>query len=232
MQFKRAALAAILITLIPLNLRLYAQATSGNLTGTIFDPSGATVPGATIVVRNNATGVENSTVSTSKGDYLFENLPVGTYTITVNAPGFAKAQIGNIVVQLNQTVTSNITLAVGQATTSVQVVEAAAPIDTTTAQLQETYQTRELNDLPSASGGQNGSGVLNLALLNPGVTTSGGLGYGEGPSVGGQRPTNNNFTIEGVDNNSLSVTGPVVTVPNDAVAEFTVLQNQFSLIIR
>jgi hypothetical protein len=228
MQFKRAALAAILITLIPLNLRLYAQATSGNLTGTIFDPSGATVPGATIVVRNNATGVENSTVSTSKGDYLFENLPVGTYTITVNAPGFAKAQIGNIVVQLNQTVTSNITLAVGQATTSVQVVEAAAPIDTTTAQLQETYQTRELNDLPSASGGQNGSGVLNLALLNPGVTTSGGLGYGEGPSVGGQRPTNNNFTIEGVDNNSLSVTGPVVTVPNDAVAEFTVLQNQFS----
>src|SRR6185312_4119460 len=67
-----------------------------------------------------------------------------------------------------------------------------------------------------------------LSLLNAGVTTSGGSGYGTGPSVGGQRPTNNNFTIEGIDNNSLSVTGPIVTVPTDAVAEFSVLQNQFS----
>ena len=69
--------------------------------------------------------------------------------------------------------------------------------------------------------------MINLALLSAGVTTSGGLGYGTGPSVGGQRPTNNNFTIEGVDNNLLSVTGPAVTVPNDA-SEFSVLQNQFS----
>ncbi len=69
---------------------------------------------------------------------------------------------------------------------------------------------------------------MNLSLLNPGVTTAGGTGYGMGPSVGGQRPTNNSFTIEGIDNNSLAVTGAIVTVPNDAVAEFSVLQNQFS----
>ena len=54
------------------------------------------------------------------------------------------------------------------------------------------------------------------------------IGAGSGPSVGGQRPRNNNFTVEGVDNNSLSVTGPLITVPNDAVDSFTVLQNQFS----
>ncbi len=64
-------------------------------------------------------------------------------------------------------------------------------------------------------------------MLSAGVATSGGVGVGTGPSVGGQRPRNNNFTIEGVDNNNKSVTGPLVTVPNDAVAEFSLLQNQF-----
>jgi hypothetical protein len=70
--------------------------------------------------------------------------------------------------------------------------------------------------------------VINLSLLNAGVGSSGAVGVGSGPSVGGQRPRNNNFTVEGIDNNSGSVTGPLVTVPNDAVAEFTVQQNQVS----
>ncbi len=74
---------------------------------------------------------------------------------------------------------------------------------------------------------QRGSGVINLSLLAAGVASSGGIGVGTGPSVGGQRPRNNNFTIEGVDNNSGTVTGPLVGIPNDAVAEFTFLQNQF-----
>ena len=69
---------------------------------------------------------------------------------------------------------------------------------------------------------------LNLSLLAPGVTQSGGMGYGTGPSVGGQRPTNNSFNIDGVDNNRHDVTGPNSLVPNDAVAEFTLLQNQFT----
>ena len=114
----------------------------------------------------------------------------------------------------------------GQAATTVEVTEAAAPIDTTTAQIQTTYQARQIADLSSAS---TGMGVINLSLLNAGVTTAGGSGYGNGPSVGGQRPTNNSFTIEGIDNNNLfGVTGTVVNVPNDAVSEFSVLQNQFS----
>src|SRR5262249_17175875 len=72
------------------------------------------------------------------------------------------------------------------------------------------------------------SGVLNLSLLGAGVVSAGGFGTATGPSVGGQRPRNNNFTVEGVDNNRKDVTGPVVTIPGDAVAEFSVLQNQFS----
>jgi hypothetical protein len=70
--------------------------------------------------------------------------------------------------------------------------------------------------------------VLNLSLLNAGVASTGGIGVGTGPSVSGQRPRNNNFTVEGVDNNNKGVTGPVVTPPNDAVENFAVLQNQFT----
>jgi hypothetical protein len=207
---------------------LFGQLTSGNIAGGVHDPSGASVPGATVVAHNVATGVDVTTTTTSAGDFRFENLPVGTYAVTVTSPGFAKAEVGNVSVQLNETVTTNIKLTIGQASTSVQVTEAAPPIDSTTAQVQTGYDTKQISDLPSASGGQLGSGVINLSLLNAGVTTGGGSGYGTGPSVGGQRPTNNNFTIEGIDNNELGVTGPVVQVPNDAVSEFSVLQNQFS----
>ncbi|MBV9155545.1 MAG: TonB-dependent receptor, partial [Acidobacteriaceae bacterium] len=157
--------------------------------------------------------------------YRFENLPVGTYTITVNAAGFAKSEVQNVSVELNQTVTTNVTLAVGKSTTSVEVSTAAVAIDTTTAQVQSTFETKQITDLPVTA---TGSGVLNLALLAPGVGTSGTVGAGTGPSVGGQRPRNNNFTIEGIDNNSGSVTGPLVSLPNDSVAEFSSLQNQYS----
>ena len=91
-----------------------------------------------------------------------------------------------------------------------EVTEAPAVIDTTTAQVQNTFEAKQAEDLPIASAG---SGVYNLALLNAGVTSSGGVGVGSGPSVGGQRPRNNNFTIEGVDNNNKGVTGPLVQLP-------------------
>ena len=228
MKFLRVQFAALLGALLFFSLLLVGQVTSGNLTGSIFDQTGATIPGATVVAKNEATGVQTSTTSTSKGDYRFENLPVGTYTLSVDAGGFQKAQLQHVNIQLNATVTTNVTLQISQSTTTVQVSEASVNIDTTTAQLQTTFESKELADLGAASGGQANSGVINLSLLSPGVTTSGGAGYGTGPSVGGQRPTNNNFTIEGIDNNALAVTGPLVTVPNDAVAEFSVLQNQFS----
>jgi len=208
---------------------VFAQQTSGNLIGEIFDPTGATVPGVKVVAHNDATGVDATVTTTSAGDYRFSNLPAGVYTVNVEAAGFARAELRNVEVSLNQTGTANITLKIAQATLEVEVsTSATVAIDTSGAQIQTTFEDKELADLPSASGGQANSGILNLSLLAAGVTSSGGAGYGVGPSVGGQRPTNNNFTIEGVDNNDLSVTGPVVSVPNDAVAEFSMLQNQFS----
>jgi hypothetical protein len=222
---KIVLLAAMLAALT--GLPMFGQVTSGGIVGTIYDPTGATVPNATVTATNTETGVQAKAISTSAGDYRFNNLPVGAYSITVEAAGFTKVTKG-VPVVLNQIGTANFTLALGSTATSVEVTAVGAAIDTSSAQIQNTFDSKQLADLPSASGGQAGSGVLNLSLLAPGVTTSGGTGYGTGPSVGGQRPTNNNYTIEGIDNNSLSVTGPVVSVPNDAVAEFSMLQNQFS----
>ncbi len=220
-SFKLGALVSALMLSAP----LLAQLTSGNVQGTVYDPTGAVVAGASVAATNVATGVVNTSKSTSTGEYRIQNLPAGKYTVTVDAGGFTKSVVNDVTVDINQTVTANVTLQVGRAATTVEVSTSGVNIDTTTAQIQNTFEAKQAADLPSAS---SGSGVINLSLLNPGVTTSGGAGYGTGPSVGGQRPTNNNYTIEGIDNNDLAVTGPVVTVPNDAVAEFSVLQNQFS----
>ncbi|MDE3166533.1 MAG: TonB-dependent receptor, partial [Acidobacteriota bacterium] len=218
-------LILMLAALTMAGITLFAQIVSGDLTGTVFDASGATVPGATVSAKNDATGVETSVKTGTTGDYRLTNLPVGTYTVTVTSAGFTKAQLTGIQIQLNKVATANVKLEVGQSVETVEVTAAAATIDTTTAQVQTSFEQRQLADLPNTS---SGNGVLNLSLLNAGVSTSGATGLGTGPSVGGQRPRNNNFTIEGIDNNSDSVTGPVVSIPNDAVSELTVLQNQFS----
>jgi len=203
----------------------FAQLVSGNLTGTVYDASGAAVPKATVVAHNVATGVDSTTTSMPTGEYHILNLPVGTYNITVSASGFNKAELAGVQITLNVTATANVSLQVGSSVVAVEVNATATTIDTTTAQIQNAFESQQLMDLPTAS---SGSGVINLSLLASGVGTSGGIGVGTGPSVGGQRPRNNNFTIEGIDNNSGSVTGPLVAVPNDAVAEFTFLQNQFT----
>ena len=220
---KRLQLVSAII--LALAIAAVAQTTSGDLAGTIYDPTGATIPGATIVAKNEATGVEYNTKSTSTGEYHISNLPAGSYTITVTAAGFNQAQVKAAQVTLNQIATNNVTLGVAAATQTVEVSAAGANIDTTTQQIQNTFGPETLMELPSAS---TGSGIINLSLLNAGVSTAGAVGAGTGPSVGGQRPRNNNFTIEGIDNNNDSITGPVVTVPNDSVSEFTVLQNQFT----
>jgi hypothetical protein len=225
MKTKSLWLLGVVVLALAACLGSYAQSVSGDLTGTIYDASGAAVPSATVVAKNDATGVEATTKSSATGEYHLFNLQPGAYTISVTATGFKKAQIGGIAVTLNVAATANVKLEVGATVETVEVSAAAATIDTTTAGVQSAFEQTSMADLPVASGG---SGVINLALLNAGVGTSGAVGVGTGPSVGGQRPRNNNFTVEGIDNNSGGVTGPLVSIPNDAVAEFSVQQNQIS----
>src|SRR5579875_2314627 len=205
--------------------QIYAQMLGGNLVGTILDSSGAAVPNATVTATNTATQVKSTTQANANGEYRFSDLLPGNYDLAASAAGFAIAELKGLTVEVNQTITApNITMKLGTVSTSVQVSEAAAQIDTTTAQIQNTFTTKQAQDLPNTSVGV---GVINLTLLNAGVASAGGIGVGTGPSVSGQRPRNNNFMIDGVDNNSKSVTGPSLYVPNESVSEFTVLQNQF-----
>jgi hypothetical protein len=216
----------VLIALVGSGFSCFAQSADANVVGTISDQTGAVVPSATIELQNVETNVTYNTTADSQGSYRFGNIPVGRYRLTVNRPGFTTRTLENIQLELNRTSTVNVTMSVGTVATTVEVTEASALIDTTTATVQTSFSTRQAVQMPVTGIGT--LGVINLSLLSAGVTSSGGVGYGTGPSVGGQRPTNNNFMIEGVDNNNRSVTGPVVRVSNEFVQEFTLQQNQFS----
>ncbi len=219
--FRVLALALVVLA----SVSAFSQATSGDLIGTVQDKSGAVVPNATVVATNEATNVKTTATTNASGEYRLANLLPGSYSLNVTAKGFGASTVKGVVVELNRTVTQRVTVDVGQVATTVEVNEGAPPIDTTTAQIQTTYDLKQSADLPVAAAG---SGVLNLSLLQAGVGSSGGIGAGSGPSVGGQRPRNNNFTIEGVDVNDKGVTGPDVNIPNDATQNFTILQNQYS----
>ena len=222
------AFTVVLITSVP---PVLAQTIDGNLVGTVVDASGAIVPNAMVEVTNTATGIKTTGKTGPDGLYRFNNLPVGTYDVSVTASGFATSGLKNVAVELNKTATANVTMQVQGVTQEVAVVEAPSTIDTTTAQLQTTFDANQIVQLPiieNTSGGNLMLGALNTALLSSGVASSGGIGQGEGPSVGGQRPMNNNFMIEGVDNNNKAITGPLVYVPTDATKQFSLLQNQFT----
>ena len=206
----------------------FAQAISGNLTGTVVDPSGAAVSGATVEAVNIGTGQKVTTTTKGFGEYFFGDLPAGAYNIIVSASNFRTVTVDNVPVDINKTGTRNVQLTIGSSSTTVEVSGSAPPVDTSTAQLQSTYTDRLSQDLGLTSAGGAGAGVLNLSLLSPGVTNASAMGDGIGPSVGGQRPRDNNFTVEGVDNNLKSVTGALITVPPDAVENFTLLSNQFN----
>jgi hypothetical protein len=222
----RIRILAVATVLLTASTHGLAQLTSGDLVGLVADSTGAVVAGATIEATEESTQVRAVQMSGANGQYRFNNLPIGRYDLTVNAPGFTASSVKGISIDLNKTATQNFTLDIGKVSTTVDVSDAVQNIDTTTAQIQTNFTQKLAADLPIASNAAGG--VLNLSLLSAGVANAGGVGIGEGPSVGGQRPYNNNFTIEGVDNNEKSTTGALIFVPNDAVSEFTLMQNQFS----
>jgi hypothetical protein len=220
----------LLSTLFLAAAGVFGQAMDGNLVGVVTDPSGAALAKVGVTAENIATGVKTATETTDAGAFRFNNIPAGTYKISASLAGFTTATLQNVVLESNRTATANIRLDVGAVTTTVEVQEAGALIDTTTANVVNTFNARQAERIPlyGVGTGPTALGVINLSLLNAGVSSGGSVGYGTGPSVGGQRPTNNNFMVDGVDNNNRSTTGPQLTVSNEAVAEFTVQQNQFS----
>ena len=221
----KSFLLLALMSLLP--IALMGQAISGNVNGVVKDATGAVVPGATVDATNLATNFKNSVTTNSNGEYHFIDLPAGHYKIEATSGGL-KGGVADVIVSLNETKTIYITATVSGTATTVEVSGQAVAVNTTNSDITNSFTTKQLEDLPIVSSGNGGSGVLNLSLLNAGVASGGGIGLGTGPSISGQRPRNNNFTVEGVDNNNKAVTGPLMQIPNDDVESFTVLQNQFS----
>lgn len=204
-----------------------AQSVSGDLVGTVFDPASAGIPQAIITATNIATNMKSTTITNASGEYRFSNLPAGLYNVAAAKAEFTGVVLKNVAVQLNQVATANLTMQLGAVTVTLDVSDSATVINTSTAQIASAFGSRQSEDLPTTS---SGFGALNMAMLSAGVASAGGVGVGAGvgPSVGGQRVRSNNFTVEGIDNNEKSITGPSAGIPNDAIQEFSLLQNQFT----
>ena len=207
-----------------------AQQTTGNVRGVVADPNGAAVPNARVTITNRQTNISQDAQTNDSGEYQFNNLLAGDYTVTVEAANFKTTTLSDVRVQLNQTTDLPVQLQVGLQGETVEVSAAGAElVNTNDTTLARSFSERQVVELAITNvGGAFGGGVNNLALLAPNVTSSGGVGVGTGGSVGGQRPRNNNFMLDGVDNNRKDVTGPTVYISPENVAEFSLLQNQFS----
>lgn len=214
---------ALMLTMIT---PAFAQQTLGNVRGVVKDASGAVIPGAKVTILEKTTNKSTTATSEDTGAYEFKNLPVGDYKLTVEAKDFKTLTLDDVRVQLNQTTDLPTTLTPGLATETVDISAGGAElIDSTTTNLAKGFEARQVVELAQTAAG---AGIYNLALIAPNVTSSGGIGVGTGGSIGGQRPRNNNFVVDGVDNNDKAVTGPQVYVSPEAVAEFSLLSNQYS----
>jgi hypothetical protein len=204
-----------------------AQSTTGTLRGQVLDPTGATVASAQVTATNMETGVSVKIAATSAGTYSFPSILPGRYTVTVEAAGFKKYVKSGVAVLADKDNVADAQLEMGGATEIIEVSAGAVQVQTTSSSLGNDFDSNDVSNLPQAAGVLNGS-PLNLAVLAPNVVAQPGGVTGIGGSVGGTRPRENNFVIDGVDDNNLGVTGPNSTVIPDAVGEFSLQTNQFS----
>ncbi len=205
---------------------LPAQRLDGSISGTVRDPSGAVVPGATVTIVNDQTGETRSILTSAAGYYSIPNLLVGSYTVKVEIPGFAQYSRTRVQVQAAQVTEVSVELAVAGNMETIQVVAGADLIQTQSSQLTKSFDNKMVAELPAVAG-QNTS-VLNLAIFLPNTTTALGGTSGSGGSIGGLRGRQNSFSVDGVNNNDPSTTVVSQQVIPDAVQEFSLSTNQFS----
>ena len=210
---------------------IQGQSTTGTIVGTVTDPSGALVPGVDLIVRDLGTNGTTKATTDSHGDYVVTQLAIGTYSVYFEAKGFKKFVSSGIKVDVQDRVRVDASLEIGQAADTVEVQTAAPLLESDTSSLGQVIDSQKIVDLPL-----NGRFFTRLAVLTAGTvpTPSGARDENTGGfSANGVRPYQNNFILDGVDNNSLSedlvsqasfVVGP----PPDAIAEFRVETNSMS----
>ncbi len=209
----------VLFALAAMNLSVLGQGSAGSLSGTVVDPKGAVVAGATVVVKNIATNQENTTQTSSEGTFNVPSLASGMYTATITATGFKQAVVTEIKIDVGKPSSIQIELEVGTASETVTVVGGGELLQTQTATVGTTLTGRQITDLPTAS-----RDALDLVLAMPGTTT---VGRPRQSSVNGLPKGALNITLDGInvqDNLLKSNDGflPYVRPRTDAISEVTV----------
>jgi hypothetical protein len=204
----------------------FAQTANGTIAGTVVDATGAAIPGATVTVTDIQTNLGRTATTNGAGGYRIESVQPGSYKVVVSATSFAQTTIERTDVTASVVTSVNATLAVGSETSTVEVGAVTAGLRTDSGELSDTLSMQEIQNLPIAN-----LNPYSLATTLPGVTTVTASDFTNGTSfsVNGNRPRDNNFLIEGADNNDQGLHGQAFQPENlEAVQEVTFLLSSFS----
>jgi hypothetical protein len=216
-------LAILSVTLIALAIPASAQSTYGMIVGVVADESGALVRGATVTASNTATGQSRTVTTGSQGDFRITNLLPGTYDVSVEMSGFKKATSSGLVVRVNESVRVDFAMQVGELSENVEVTVQSPLLETSSATVGKLITNEKIVELPL-----NGRDFTQLTLLLPGaspVGTSGFLIGGARVAVTGNRGDQNNYTLDGVNNNETFFKHYGIRPSIDAIQEFKVQTN-------
>jgi len=225
--------SAICLTLVLIGmLPASAQVDTGTILGTVSDTSGARITGATVTLTNEGTNVALSTTTGDDGGYKFTPVRIGTYKLSVTMQGFQTNTQKGVSVNVGQSVVADFSLKPGAVSEMIEVTAAVPVLQTQEASVGQVVDSKAVNDLPL-----NGRNFTFLAQLAAGVNTPQADTRGNAATgafaANGNRPAQNNYLLDGIDNNSdtvdfLNGTNFVVLPPVDAVEEFKVQTSGFS----
>src|SRR5437868_5807409 len=210
----------------------FAQIDTGSVLGTVTDSSGGRVSGATVTLTNEGTNAAVSTTTGDNGEYKFTPVKIGTYKVAVTVQGFQTTTTHGITVNVGQNVVTDFTLKPGSVSETVEVTTSAPVLQSQDASVGQVIDSKNVNDLPL-----NGRNFTFLAQLAAGVNTPQADTRGNAATgafaANGNRPAQNNYLLDGIDNNSdtvdfLNGTNFVVLPPVDAIEEFKVQTTGFS----
>src|SRR5437773_1816359 len=211
---------------------LHAQVDTGSITGTVADASGAVVSGAKVTLTNEGTGASLTTTTGADGIYKFSPVRVGSYKLDVTSQGFQTTKQSGVQVNIGTNVSLNFNLKPGSQTETVEVTGAIPVLQTQDASVGQVVDQRSVNDLPLIGRNFTFLAQLVQGVNSPQADTRGNAGSGAF-SANGFRPAQNNYMLDGIDNNSdtvdfLNGTNYVVLPPVDAIQEFRVQTTDFS----
>ena len=223
----------ILATILLLAVAVLGQTNKGGISGTVLDPNGAAVPGATVTITNVGTGQTQTLTTSESGAYTVTSLDPVTYRITVEMAGFKKAVVESVKVDTATIVTGNVTLETGAVTEEVSVVADAPMINTESGVTSHTVTERQIQEVPLSN-----RSVLDLAVTAPNVSgdagsedpdvTSGQPVPGFNLSLNGGRPGSTAILADGVNNTGVGIARSVVSFTPETVQEFTVQTSAYS----